>query len=555
MSVHSHETDVAFLRGIAQHADQKGWIDRLYYYILDEPKPSDPSQWQMIKDRATALHKADPRLRALVTTSIQNAKGFGITQCASPRKDPCLDLFTPTVRFMDNKPVGRTPGGEIPGGEDTVGNQRSKYGPEVWWYQACGSHGCGILGGGPNDPSAYHTGWPTFMIDLPALFSRVMQWQSFKYNIQGELYYDMVYAYGQRDPWVSQFDFAGNGDGTLYYPGTPAKIGGTKHIPIESIRLKMIREGMEDYEYMNLLAQMGEASFAQAQVANAVTNTYTWSRKPADFYAARENMAVKIAALIGPTPDPGPTPVPTPGHDPGPPPDPAPAPSDTAPTAVITSTPSDTDPLLVHFSSSDSHDADGPIASVAWDFGDGQSGTDPQMAHPYAQPGTYQVILTVTDEAGKSSTVSLALSITGLADMPVAQWSAQSADSPLLFAFDGSQSSAGAGSVVQYHWDFGDNTTATGAKVEHQYRTPGQYEVKLTVMDDKGKSATAAYALKAGAGDDPASPSSAPGGKGGGCGMIQKLGPTDYRQAIPYLLIFFAPFWRTVLRKVRSRSR
>jgi hypothetical protein len=137
------------------------------------------------------------------------------------------------------------------------------------------------------------------MIDLPAMFSRVMQWQSFKYKVQGELYYDMVYAYGKRDPWVSQFGFAGNGDGTLYYPGTPAKIGGTKHIPIESIRLKLLREGMEDYEYMHLLEKMGDGAYADRQVASVVTRTYAWSRDPQDLYFARENMALQILSRLG----------------------------------------------------------------------------------------------------------------------------------------------------------------------------------------------------------------------------------------------------------------
>ena len=294
MSIWGYETEDTKKKENTQHTAAKGWINRLFAYLLDEPKLSDPAQWQTINDRVRALHQADSRLKGLVTTTIQNATDFGITQCGSPRIEPCVDLFTPTIRYMDNKTTGQAPGEEVPGGADTIGNQRSKYGPEVWWYQACGSHGCGIMGGGTYDPLGYHTGWPAFIIDLPALFSRVMQWGSFKYNIQGELYYDMVYAYGQRDPWVSQFDFAGNGDGTLYYPGTPSKIGGTKHIPIESIRLKLIREGMEDYEYMNLLARLGDGDYAQRQVASVMDHTYDWSRNPNDFYQARENMAMQI---------------------------------------------------------------------------------------------------------------------------------------------------------------------------------------------------------------------------------------------------------------------
>ncbi|MCG3114502.1 MAG: DUF4091 domain-containing protein [Candidatus Manganitrophus sp. SA1] len=281
----NHREDVAFLREYAQHFKAKGWFDRLFQYTLDEPNSA--SEWASIRRRANALHQADPDLKAAVTTSVQNATEGGAADV--------IDLFIPTIRFMDNKPNGREPGSEVPGGAATVGNQRSKYGQEVWWYQACGSHGCGIVGGGTHDGQGYHMDWPSFMIDLPATFSRVMQWMSFKYNIQGELYYDMVYAFGQADPWRTQHYFGGNGDGTLYYPGKPSKIGGTKHIPIESIRLKLLREGMEDYEYLHLLKTMGEEAYANEQLALVVTNTYTWNRDPLDFYDAREKMAARIA--------------------------------------------------------------------------------------------------------------------------------------------------------------------------------------------------------------------------------------------------------------------
>ena len=40
-----------------------------------------------------------------------------------------------------------------------------------------------------------------------------------------------------------------NGEGMLFYPGEDAGIDG----PIASIRLKNLRDGMEDYEYFTLL--------------------------------------------------------------------------------------------------------------------------------------------------------------------------------------------------------------------------------------------------------------------------------------------------------------
>ncbi|HZR47175.1 MAG TPA: glycoside hydrolase domain-containing protein [Candidatus Manganitrophaceae bacterium] len=297
MSNYQHETDVPFLRSISEHLKAKGWFDRLFEYTCDEPRPepTNACSFNDIKAKANALHQADPEMRTLVTTSIQRAQKNGVAGL--------IDLLTPTIRFIDDKPMRSEVGGEPGQVEDSIlaGNQRSKYGAELWWYQACGSHGCGIMGGGPSDPNGYHTDWPAYMIDLPSMFNRIMEWETYKYNIQGQLYYDMVYAYGQKDPWSTQFYFGGNGDGTLFYPGRPNKIGGTKHIPIESIRLKLIREGQEDYEYMHLLQTLGEGAFADEQVARIVTNTYTWNREPLDLYSAREKMAGRILMHTAPS--------------------------------------------------------------------------------------------------------------------------------------------------------------------------------------------------------------------------------------------------------------
>jgi PKD repeat protein len=49
---------------------------------------------------------------------------------------------------------------------------------------------------------------------------------------------------------------------------------------------------------------------------------------------------------------------------------------------------------------SGSTDADGTIASYAWDFGDGATGTGQTASHHYATAGTYTVTLTVADDDG-----------------------------------------------------------------------------------------------------------------------------------------------------------
>lgn len=52
---------------------------------------------------------------------------------------------------------------------------------------------------------------------------------------------------------------------------------------------------------------------------------------------------------------------------------------------------------------------------------------------------------------------------------------------PLEMFFDASSSLGG---NLQYFWDFGDGTTATGAKVTHIYSSVGDYQLKLVVKND-----------------------------------------------------------------------
>jgi PKD repeat protein len=59
------------------------------------------------------------------------------------------------------------------------------------------------------------------------------------------------------------------------------------------------------------------------------------------------------------------------------------------------------------FNAGASHDPDGQIVKYAWSFGDGTraSSATPTISHAYKQAGKYHVTLTVTDNAGASTTV------------------------------------------------------------------------------------------------------------------------------------------------------
>ncbi len=74
------------------------------------------------------------------------------------------------------------------------------------------------------------------------------------------------------------------------------------------------------------------------------------------------------------------------------------------PTAVI-ATPVCTG-LTCTFSAAGSYDDDGTIVGYRWQFGDGQTGTGVAPTHTYASAGSYQVVLTVTDNEYATGTAT-----------------------------------------------------------------------------------------------------------------------------------------------------
>ena len=68
---------------------------------------------------------------------------------------------------------------------------------------------------------------------------------------------------------------------------------------------------------------------------------------------------------------------------------------------------------------------------------------------------------------------------------------------PFTANFDGTLSYDEAGKIVSYIWDFGDGATDHGPVVAHVYKQDGVYRVKLTVIDNHGRSSESSMTVQA----------------------------------------------------------
>ncbi len=270
---------LAYLRAFRRHFDQKGWTAQLFYYAKDEPRPEDVP---------------------LVLRESKEARSVGrlpvmVTHWLDEQLTPAADIMTPTLNCFFERPGTQTcpKVSSLESLRRTVGSKR-----QIWWYQACNVHGCDTGPFGDRELDRVYSGWPSYMVDHPVTLNRAMGVLGYLTGVDGELYYATVYAYNFRDPWEEGVhDFGGNGDGTLFYPGTPKKIGGKTHIPVESLRLKHLRDGLEDYEYLRALQALGAGDFAKRVARTLAPSGFEIERDPQKWEGVRAQLTERLRAL------------------------------------------------------------------------------------------------------------------------------------------------------------------------------------------------------------------------------------------------------------------
>ncbi|HPO15571.1 MAG TPA: DUF6067 family protein [Candidatus Hydrogenedentes bacterium] len=278
-------------KGYQEHLREKGWLDESYIYWFDEPTPKD---YPHVLEGFLRVKNAAPDIPRMIT------------------EKPVAGLF-------DGPNVWCPVSWKLNPKETEA---RRKLGETIWWYV------CTI----PKAPFA------TEFTDHAAVELRTWLWQTWKYNIEGILVWRMnlwttgcAYPDRLQDPyedpmaWMSGYGTKpgekrpwGNGDGRFMYPPEGATGYQDNTIldgPVDSIRWEMLRDGIEDYEYLVILRealQKHESSLSEQEQKDfsalltvpeeITTDLKHFSKDPAPIEKQRDTIARAIERLLTKSP-------------------------------------------------------------------------------------------------------------------------------------------------------------------------------------------------------------------------------------------------------------
>ena len=249
---------VACWDGLAARLERPNVV--FYTYLRDEP--NDEEAYRFVQKWGRAVRQAKSVVKVMVVEQTW------------PQKDSwgdlygAVDIWCPLFSLF--KPASAA--------------KRQALGETVWTYTAL----------------CQGTKTPWWHIDFPMLHYRVPAWIAWRYRIRGLLYWGGLSFWRQvEDPWTDPKTLDRrkgakqplfNGEGTLVYPGRAVGYDGIA----PSLRLKALRDGIEDYEYLAILERLGRAEQAQKVVLPVAGSWYQWAPDPAAYEKARAVLAGMI---------------------------------------------------------------------------------------------------------------------------------------------------------------------------------------------------------------------------------------------------------------------
>jgi hypothetical protein len=217
-----------FLTSLRDHLREKGWLDRFRIHITDEPHGHQLEPYAVI---AGYVREFAPEFQIMEALDVHDDFAFFEQHC---------DVWVPQLgRF--NKTLDRM-------------LERLRAGKEVWIYTCLFPNG----------------EYPNRFIDYPLIKTRVLHWINFRWGFTGYLHWGFNHwrvddPFQDVEPPHGGNTFLPPGDAWIVYPGDREVL--------DSIRHEAMRDGVEDFELLTLLAE-SDPEIAQ-DLAKRVVRTFT----------------------------------------------------------------------------------------------------------------------------------------------------------------------------------------------------------------------------------------------------------------------------------------
>ena len=268
---------------------KNGWLGKEYIYWFDEPGEQD---YPFVKETNALIKKYAPGLTTFLTEHVAGQDISDVT-----------DISCTIWHKLDHSKI----------------KKMNENGLEHWSYLCCW----------PKSP------WISEFIDHDAINMRMWLLASYQYKLKGILIWQTTYWNSDaaspdgylQNPWEEAMSFVkgygwplgkqtiwGNGGGRFYYPVNRDPNNDKKTYagrPVPSLRLEILRDGIEDYEYFVLLEKAiknasaknkkvaGEASGLLNLPESIYTNETTYTKNPQDILEYRKKIAEYIVLLNG----------------------------------------------------------------------------------------------------------------------------------------------------------------------------------------------------------------------------------------------------------------
>ncbi|MHB0998257.1 MAG: DUF4091 domain-containing protein [Armatimonadota bacterium] len=228
-----------FFPALQKHLDEKGWTKDYFQHLVDEPIPANAESYKKL---SSYVREFAPELKIIDASMCREIAG-------------AIDIWVPQPQ-------------EVEGAMDFF-KERRKAGDDLWFYTCLSPKGK----------------YMNRFIDQQLIKTRLLHWMNFKYDMTGYLHWG--YNQYQGDPFADlEPNWGGDtylppGDSHIVYPG--------RRGPLSSIRLEAMRDGLEDFELLKLLAKKDPKK--AEKISSSVIRTMTdYTIDPAEFRAARAEL-------------------------------------------------------------------------------------------------------------------------------------------------------------------------------------------------------------------------------------------------------------------------